>query len=128
MLHPLCHFLSAFPFLLLKLVGLCALIFPCCLATSTELTLSLLASSSLTWRWNTHISSPSVRRLIRDCCQLLRSIIDEPTNHLDMHSNDALAKAIEGDLLCHMTSVPCQMASIPPGRWRSVLLSHVLVP
>jgi hypothetical protein len=97
MLHRLCHLPFANP----PLSFICnsrpyaLLSFPCRLPTCTELTLSLLASSSLSWRWNTHISSSSVRPLIRDCCHLLTSIIDEPTNHLDMQSIDALAKAIK---------------------------------
>ena len=124
-------------FLHLQLAALCTLSLPCRFATCTELTLSLLASFSLSWRWNTHISSSSVRRLVRDYFRLLISIIDEPTNHLDMQSIDALAKAIkefEGgvvivshDFRMYPSHVSC-LASIPLGRWRSVLLSHVLDP
>jgi hypothetical protein len=110
--------------------------FPSRLATCTELILSLLASSSLRWRWSTRISSSSVRPLIRDCCHLLTSIIDEPTNHLDMQSIDALAKAIkefEGGVVIvshdfRMYPLVSCLASILPGRWHSVLLSHVLAP
>ena len=65
---------------------------PCHLATCTELTLSLLTSSSLSWRLNTHISSSSVRPLIRDCCHSLTSITDEPTNNLDIQSIDTLSR------------------------------------